>query len=98
MDSKTEGRFKDVSPKGHRHSDEKIKENVCDALAQAPNVNCSDIEAFVDGGVVTLRGTVEKHSMKQLAEEWVRYVAGVNGVQNELRVRRRKLGNGKSRS
>lgn len=97
MKSKIEGHFKEVRPKGHRLTDEKIKENVCDVLAQAPNVNCSHIKTFVDAGVVTLRGTVEKHPMKQLAEDWIKHVAGVNEVKNELRVQARPRASGHKR-
>jgi len=97
MNSKTENHFKKVSPKGYRHTDEKLKENVCDALAQASNVNCSHIKTSVDGGVVTLRGTVEKQPMKQLVEDWVRYVAGVNDVKNELRIQSRPQASGRKR-
>lgn len=75
----------------YRLSNKKIKEDVCDALAQAPNVNCSDIKISVDNGVVTLKGMVDERRMKRLAEEWVEYVAGVNEVQNELQVDSNKV-------
>ncbi len=68
----------------YRLSNKKIKENVCDALAQTPNVNCSEIKVSVDDGVVTLKGKVDERRMKRSAEEWIETVAGVNDVRNEL--------------
>lgn len=70
----------------YRLSNKKIKENVCDALAQAPNVNCSEIKVFVNDGVVTLKGKVDEQCMKQMAKEWIETVAGVNKVQNKLHI------------
>jgi len=81
-----EGRFKGVGPKGYRRSDERIKEDVCDFLTQAPNLNCSDIEVSVNDGIVTLKGTVDERRMKRMAEETIEYIPGVNDVRNEIRV------------
>lgn len=80
----------------YRLSNKKIKENVCDALAQAPNVNCSEIKVSVDDGVVTLKGKVDERRMKRMVKEWIETVAGVNDVQNELHVDSSKRGHEKS--
>ena len=98
MNSKTEAHLKkSVSPRGSRLSDKKIKESVCDALGQAPNVNCSDIKVSVERGVVALSGTVEKQPMKQQAEDWIKHVAGVTEVQNELRTPLKQQASGRKR-
>jgi len=80
------GQFRDIGPKGYQRSDERIKEDVCDFLMQAPNIDCSEMEVSVDNGVVTLKGTVEERPMKRQAEEAIEYVPGVQDVRNELRV------------
>lgn len=78
-------------PKSHRRSDTVIKGEVCDILAESPNVNCSNIDVSVNSGVVTLRGTIQEPLEKQQVEDLVEYVSGVNEVQNELKVERAKI-------
>jgi len=50
----------------------------------------------VSGGVVSLRGTVDLNSSRDILEELVRRIPGVVGVENELRYRNddRKVGTG----
>lgn len=73
-------------PKGYRRSDERIKEDVCEALSSAPNVDASEIEVRVDDGEVILSGTVQARSMKRRAEEAVEHCFGVRDVNNQLRI------------
>lgn len=73
----------------YHQSDTKIKEDVCDILAQTPHVDCSGIKVSVKDGVVTLRGEVDELAAKKLAHETLDYVLGVHGVRNELTVHKR---------
>lgn len=77
-------------PKGYKRSDERIREEVCEAIARQGYVDASDVEVKVEKGVVILSGTVrdraEKRALEQIAEE----VYGVEDVQNEIRLPRRE--------
>ncbi len=74
-------------PKGYSRSDERIREDACEALTQHPAIDASDVEVAVVNGEITLTGTVNDRSMKRLAEETVEYVIGVKDVVNQLRLK-----------
>lgn len=78
--------FRGTGPKGYKRSDERILEEVCEALFMSPEVDPSHIEVAVENGVVTLKGTVERRSFKKAAEYVVEKVRGVKDVFNEVRV------------
>lgn len=82
----TETSYFGKGPKGFKRSDERIKEEVSEALYRDNNVDASEIEVNVQNGEVTLSGTVENRHMKRLAEDCVENVSGVSDVRNELRV------------
>jgi osmotically-inducible protein OsmY len=73
-------------PKGYKRSDDRIREDVNDRLAQQDEFDPSDIEVRVENGEVTLTGTVRSRHEKFRAEEIADDVSGVNEVQNQLRV------------
>ena len=73
-------------PAGFQRSDERIKEAVCEALADHDDIDASNIDVAVKGGEVTLSGTVDDRRTKRLAEECVECVRGVKDVQNQLRL------------
>jgi osmotically-inducible protein OsmY len=73
-------------PKGYRRSDERIAEDVCDRLSDAPDIDASTIEVLVTDGDVTLSGTVTNRSAKRRSEDLVEDVSGVREVRNHLRV------------
>jgi hypothetical protein len=82
--------FAGVGPKGWRRSDERIREDVCEALAMHPAIDASDLEVEVHDGVVTLRGTVDDRRSKRLAVDIAESIAGVTGVRSEVRARSRQ--------
>lgn len=71
-------------PKGYMRSDERIQEDVCDALYRHPRIDASEIEVEVKNGVVTLRGTVEDRQTKRLAEDAAEECTGVSNVSNQI--------------
>lgn len=75
-------------PKGYKRSDERIREDVNDRLAQQYDIDPSDVEVQVSSGEVTLVGTVQSRREKFIAEEIADDVSGVSEVHNQLRVRR----------
>lgn len=75
-------------PKGYQRSDDRIKEDVSEALYRHPAVDASDIEVKVQSGTVTLTGTVEDREMKRMAEDAAEHVMGVTNVLNLLTIHR----------
>ena len=82
------GDFSGRGPKGYQRSDNRIIEDVCDRLTDAADVDASNIEVKVNGGEVTLAGTVNDRFDKRRAEELVENISGVREVHNNLRVNR----------
>src|SRR5690606_12238404 len=82
------GPFHGVGPKGYRRSAERIREDVCDALLEADDVDAREIEVHVEGAEVTLEGTVADRHQKRMAELLTERVRGVEDVHNHLRIRR----------
>jgi hypothetical protein len=80
------GRYAGVGPRGYRRSDERIREEVIESLTIHPDIDASDIDVSVEGGEVTLRGTVDSRWIKRTAEDEAESVFGVTNVRNSLRV------------
>lgn len=79
------------SKKKYRRTNKVIKEEVCDLLAEAPTVDCSNIDVSVNGGTVTLRGSVKSASNKQQLEDLIEYISGVDEIKNELKVQKVRI-------
>jgi len=75
-------------PKGYTRSDERIREDVCDALTWDPDLDASEMTVSVSNGEVTLSGVVEDRQAKRQAEEVIEDIAGLKDVHNQLRARR----------
>jgi osmotically-inducible protein OsmY len=75
-----------LGPKGYKRSDERINEEAHDRLTDDPWLDASNVSISVSGGEVTLSGTVESREAKHRAERLVEELAGVNHVQNNLRI------------
>lgn len=73
-------------PSDYTRSDERIREDANDRLTDDWRVDARKITVSVDGGEVTLSGTVSTRQEKHRAEECVERVSGVKHVQNNLRV------------
>lgn len=73
-------------PKGYQRSDERIREDVCEALYRHPRIDASEIEVSVKAGTVTLTGTVDDRSTKRLVEDVVEDCSGVSNVSNQILV------------
>ena len=84
------GGHRGKGPQGYTRSDERIRENVCEALTDDDNVDATNIEVTVRNGEVILTGTVDDRFTKRMAEEVVERVSGVKDVQNQLKVRERR--------
>lgn len=73
-------------PKGFKRSDERIKEEVSEALYRDNSVDASEIEVAVQDGEVTLTGIIANRRMKRLAEDCIENISGVTDIHNEIRV------------
>lgn len=74
-------------PRGWQRSDERIREDLNEALARHPEIDATDIEVQVQGGEITLSGTVTDRRTKRLAEDVAERVFGARDVQNQIRVK-----------
>ena len=72
-------------------NDQRVREDVVGVLRGLPGIDMGDIELRVAGGVVTLMGTVANPEMWHRADNAVASVAGVNRVDNQLRLSEGKL-------
>jgi osmotically-inducible protein OsmY len=78
--------FAGKGPKGYQRSDERIHEEVCEALYLDDRIDASGITVEVDNGIVFLRGDVRERRVKKMAERCIENLPGVEDVQNELRL------------
>lgn len=76
-------------PKGYARSDARVRELICEALAQHPRIDASDVEVNVAGGEVSLSGSVvdrwTKFAIEELAERYVQ----ADRIHNSVKVSRR---------
>lgn len=77
--------YRGVGPKGYQRSDERIRDDVCETLADHDDLDPSDIDVQVENGEVTLTGVVETRHDKRLAEDIAADVRGVRDVHNQLK-------------
>ena len=80
------GEFFGKGPKGYKRSDERIREDVSEALYRDAYVDASEIEVAVSDGEVTLTGSVPEKRMKRLAHDIAENVSGVRDVHNNVRL------------
>jgi len=73
-------------PARDHRSDESLREEIFEQLIHHPDVHPADIDVQVEGGEVTLQGTVEDRNTRWLVEDLVESVSGVSLVHNQLRV------------
>lgn len=83
------GKYSGVGPKGYKRSDERLTEEINEALTQHGELDASEIEVKVSDGAVTLSGSVNTRQCKRTAEDIVESISGVQDVQNQLRVKQR---------
>jgi hypothetical protein len=75
-------------PRGYQRSDERIRDDINDRLADDSFIDASDIEVDVKDSDVILTGTVASRDAKRRTEDVSESVSGVKNVENRLRVKR----------
>jgi hypothetical protein len=83
--------FYGKGPKGWKRSDEKIRDEICEALNNSYTIDASDIEVRVTDGHVSLSGSVEDRNTKREVERLVDSILGVEDVQNNLQLNRKEI-------
>lgn len=78
--------FIGYGPKNYQRSDDRIYEEVCEALMRNRSVDATNIGVKVENGVVFLTGKVASRKMKKISELLVEDQPGVQDVRNELMV------------
>ena len=61
-------------------------ENLHTALAESPHIGRQNLRSEARQGRVTLRGIVNTYYQKQMAQEAVRHLEGVEEIENQLQV------------
>ena len=79
-------RYRGLGPKGYRRSDERIREDACEALEDDLFLDASQIEVQASESEVTLEGTVHSRDDKRRAEHLIESIRGVRDIHNRLRV------------
>ena len=74
-------------PRNFRRSDSNIEEDINERLTEHSWIDATDVEVSVETGEVTLRGRVDNHEAKELAETISGSVFGVRSVNNQIRVK-----------
>jgi osmotically-inducible protein OsmY len=70
----------------YQRSDARIRDDVCERLAHSNAVDVSDVGVTVNGGIVTLEGTVPERPMRYALEDISARCLGVLDVDNRVRV------------
>jgi len=83
------GSFRGRGPRSYQRSDERVREDVCEALTESDELDASELEVAVSSGEVTLSGLVEDRRSKRLAEDIAAGCRGVKDVHNQLRIKQR---------
>jgi len=89
-DSARPGGFRGRGPRGYHRSDERVREDVCEALTDNDELDASDLDVGVSSGEVTLSGLVDDRRSKRLAEDVASSCRGVKDVHNLLRIKQRE--------
>lgn len=72
-------------PKNWKISDEKLKEKVCEILLKSSEVDATELEVEVEDRVVTLKGFIANRGMKNVAEDLIASIPGIEDVFSEVR-------------
>jgi osmotically-inducible protein OsmY len=91
-----EGEHGGRGPKGYRRGDDRITEDINEALTRHSGIDASDIEVQVSNGEVTLSGSVSNRQAKRMAEDVAEGVSGVKDVLNQIKVSQDNGGSGRN--
>jgi osmotically-inducible protein OsmY len=73
-------------PRGYQRSDDRIREEVCERLTDAEDVDASEVEVMVSNCEVALSGSVRTCEQKRRAIDIAEDVSGVHHVRSSLKI------------
>jgi osmotically-inducible protein OsmY len=76
------------APKGYQRSDERLHEDICERLMNRWDIDAGEVSVQVQGGNVTLEGTVDSRRERHMIEDIVDDCHGVKDIDNRIRVQR----------
>ena len=79
-------------PLNYTRSDQRIYEDVCDALSDDEEIDASQVEVKVEKGDVTLTGTVQNRDARRRTEDVIERISGVKEINNQVKVQRQTQG------
>jgi hypothetical protein len=82
-----DGPYSGKGPEGYQRSNDGIREDVCQRLQAHGWIDASKCKVKVEGGIVTLEGSVASREEKRLANDVAESVSGVRDVRNLLELR-----------
>lgn len=82
------GQYGRQTPKGYTRSDERIKDDVCEHLYHADDIDLGEVTVECENGTVKLEGMVPERRMKHRIEDIAEQCIGVLDVENRIRVSR----------
>ncbi len=80
------GPYRGIAPRGYQRKDEHILEEIYERLTLHSRIDPSDLEVEVNDGVVTLRGWMQNRRGRNLVEDVVEMVVGVEEIDNQIKV------------
>lgn len=78
------GPFRGKGPRNYTRSDSRIREDICDRMSDNRYLDATNVEVFVENGVVELRGEVEGRYAIYVAQMISETAYGVKEVNNFL--------------
>lgn len=66
-------------------TDSELKTDLLERFDAIPSIGKSDIDVYVEGGMVTLTGKVDTHQTRFQVERAARKVAGIRGLQIQIK-------------
>lgn len=74
-------------PRSYQRSDDRIREDINDALMEDPYVDASEIDVAVTKGEVVITGIVDDKNVKRRVEDVILNISGVRDVFNKVQTR-----------
>lgn len=89
QDLRSEGHFKNHSgkgPRGYVRRDERILEDICEALIEQPDIDATKLKVSVQTGVVTIVGSVNEEYELNAIEYIVKNTSGVKKLVDRIEI------------
>jgi len=86
----SQGGHRGKGPMNFAYSDEKLRERICEMLADHDLIDPSNVDIQVKSGEVTITGTIEDRHQKRLIEDMVDNVPGVQDIHMSVKVDRNR--------